>query len=204
MGRARHRFDLLTQLDPCDEFGVTLSSGFDLSNYDDSDQGLTDDNRFNIGIDASYRPHERVGLWVNYAYDYIWAFQNQDGGAWNNTTFDTAHNGGVGADFVLVPELLDAELSYFIQLGRARSEGGGTAVDFSIIKDTLQAVTAGLAVHPLEYLSFRALYRWEKYDRSNFHEDFPRFTDSQGDIWLQNRIADYDAHIFSFSAIVKF
>lgn len=95
--RLRHRFDLQAQLDPRADLGFTITSAFSLSDYDDSAQGLTDDNRWNIGIDASYQLHERVGLWANYAYDYIWAFQEQGGGTWDSTTYDTAHNAGVGA-----------------------------------------------------------------------------------------------------------
>ena len=201
--RLRHRFDLLAQLDPRDDLGVTLTTAFDLSDFDDSDQGLTEDNRWNIGVDLSYRPHQRVGLWANYAFDYIWMFQEQGGEAWDSTTYDRAHNGGVGADVALVPHLLDLELSYLIQRGRAKTRGGGTAVDFPSIKNTLQAVTAGVSYHALEFLTFRTIYRWEKYDVTNFHDNFG-ISDTQGDIWLQNRIDDYDAHIVSISAVVKF
>lgn len=104
----------------------------------------------------------------------------------------------------MIPGLLDGEVSYFLQLARARTDGRGIAEDFPTIEDMLQAVTVGLSVHPFDSLSFRAIYRWEKYDNNNFHEDFPLYTDGQGDIYLQNRIADYDAHIFSFSAVVSF
>ena len=202
--RLNHRFNLLAQFDPHDSFGVTLTTAFELSDYDDSDQGLTEENRWNIGFDASYRPHARVGLWANYYYDYIWATQEQGGFTWDSTSYDTAHSGGVGVDFVIVPGLLDFSTSYFFQLAHARTEGGGAALDFPTIKDTLHAVTAGFSAYPHEWLTFRADYRWERYDRSNFQEDFPLYTDTQGDIYLQNRVGDYDAHIFSLSAIVKF
>ena len=201
----RHRFTLLTQLDPCDEFGVTLTGGFNLTDYDDSDRGLTDDERFDIGIEAGYRPHERVSMWANYGYDYIRLFQEQEqsAGTWDSKALDTAHNGGAGVDFVIIPDLLDAEVSYFIQRGRAETMGGDTAENFPDLKDTLQAVTTGFSLHPMDTLTLRAIYRFEKYDRSNFHEDFPITTD-RGDIYLQNRIKDYDAHILSVSAIVTF
>jgi len=199
----RHRFELQTQLDPVDAFSLTLSSGFSLSNYDDSAQGVTDDDRWNVGVDASFQPFDWVGLWANYAYDTIWALQKQGGGTWESRTYDTAHNGGVGADFNLVPDLLDLELSYFVQLAHARTSGDGTALDLPTIKDTLQAATVGVSVQPLDYLGFRLRYRWERYDRDNFHEDFP-ISDTQGDIYLQNRIADYNAHIASISAVLSF
>jgi MtrB/PioB family decaheme-associated outer membrane protein len=201
--RVRHRFELLTQLDPREDLGFTFSSGFSLNDYDDSDQGVTDDNRWNVGLDASYRPLSYLGFWAYYHFDYIWAFQKQSGGSWDSTTYDTAHNASVGVDFGIVPDRLDGEVSYFIQLARANTLGSGSAVDFPTIDDTLQAVSVGLNLYALEYLSFRALYRFEKYDRNNFHEDFP-ISDSQGDIYLQNRVADYDAHIVSLSAILSF
>ena len=106
-------------------------------------------------------------------------------------------------DFTILPERFDGEASYFIQLARAKSLGSGIATDFPTLKDTLQAVMLRLDAHVLDFLTLRGIYRWEKYDRKNFHEDFP-ITDSQGDIYLQNRIADYDAHILSLSAIVEF
>jgi len=201
----RHRFNLLAQLDPCENFGVTLTGAFHLTDYDDSDQGLTDDDRFDVGIEASYRPHERVNIWANYNFDYIRSYQKQGGApTWTSKAHDTAHNGGAGVDIIIIRELLEAEFSYFIQRARAETEGGGTAVDFPNIKDRLQAATAALSLHPLEFLTLRTAYRWEKYDRNNFHEDFPLYTDAQGDIYLQNRIRDYDAHIFSVSAILTF
>lgn len=202
--RLRHHFDLQSHFVPSEDLSLTLTTGFDLSNYDDSDQGLTEDDRFNVGIDASYQLHERVVVWANYSYDYIWALQQQGGGTWDSTTRDTAHNGGVGADFMLIPELLDGEISYFIQSANARTLGGGTAEDYPTIEDSLQAVTAALSVHPFENVTLRGIYRFEKYDRDNFHENFPLYTDTQGDIYLQNRIGDYDAHIMSLSAIFKF
>jgi MtrB/PioB family decaheme-associated outer membrane protein len=203
----RHRFNLLAQLDPCEDFGVTLTGAFNLTEYDDSVLGLTDDDRFDVGIEASYRPHERVNIWANYAFDYIRMFQKQGastGGGWDSKTHDTAHNGGAGVDVIIIRELLDAEFSYFIQRAWAETDGGGTAVDFPNIKDRLQAATATLSLHPLDYLTLRTGYRWEKYDRNNFHENFPLYTDTQGDIYLQNRIRDYDAHIVSVSAILTF
>jgi MtrB/PioB family decaheme-associated outer membrane protein len=202
----RHRFNLLAQLDPCEDFGVTLTGGFHLTEYDNSDQGLNDDDRFDVGIEANYRPHERVNIWANYNFDYIRLFQKQggsSGGGWNSKTRDTAHNGGAGVDFVIISDMLDGEVSYFIQRAWAKTISD-SAEDFPVIKDRLQAVTTSLSVHPLEYLTLRGSYRWEKYDRNNFHEDFPLYTNSTGDIYLQNRIADYDAHIFSISAILTF
>jgi hypothetical protein len=144
-----------------------------------------------------------VGLWANYTFDYIRAFQKQGGSTWTSKTLDTAHNAGVGANFVIVQDLLDFETSYFLQLAHAQTRGKGTAVNFPTLDDTLHAVTAGLSYQPLSFLTIRTTYRWEKYDRDNFHEDFP-ITDSQGDIYLQNRIADYNAHILSLSAVVSF
>ena len=150
-----------------------------------------------------YEPHERVRLWAYYAFDYVWAFQEQGEETWDSTTYDRAHNGGVGTDVALIPGLLDLELSYFIQRGRAKTRGGGTAADFPSLKNTLQAVTTGVSYHALEFLTFRTFYRWEKYDVNNFHDNFD-ITNAQGDIWLQNRVADYDAHIVSISAVVTF
>ena len=111
----------------------------------------------------------------------------------------------MGADVVLVPGLLDLELSYFIQRGRAKTRAGRSAADddFPTIKNTLQAVSTGVSYHALEFLTFRTIYRWEKYDVNNFHDNFG-ISNSQGDIWLQNRVADYDAHIVSISAVVTF
>ncbi len=147
-----------------------------------------------------------MNIWANYNFDYIRMYQKQGGttAGWDSKTHDTAHNGGAGVDLIIIPELIDAEFSYFIQRAWAETDGGGSAVDFPNIKDRLQAATATLSFHPLDYLTLRTGYRWEKYDRTNFHEDFPLYTNDRGDIYLQNRIADYDAHIFTISAILTF
>ena len=200
----RNHLDLQLLLDPMDDLGVTLTSAFSLTDYDDSVQGVTDDDRFDVGIEATYQLHERVGMSAHYTYDYLKLFQKQGGGTWDSETRDTAHNAGLAFDVIILRELLDGEISYFIQSAEAKTSGGGTAVDFPDIEDMLQAFTFALSVHPLEFLTIRGVYRWEKYDRENFHEDFPQFTNSTGDIYLQNAVGDYLAHIFSVSAIFEF
>jgi MtrB/PioB family decaheme-associated outer membrane protein len=218
----QHRFGLLTQLTPHESFDFSFSTGFKLTDYDDSSLGLTDDNRFNAGVEVSYRPHPRVGLSAFYAFDYIWAYQKQVNrpfgfptppppAPWEGTTFDVAHNGGAAVDAVLWRDFLDARLSYFIQYGNAKTTGVGAASAWPALEDTLQAVDLTFDVYPLtrtsnEFargISFQPRYRFEKYDRSFFTENFP-VSDDDGDIFLQDGISDYDAHIFTLMAIIEF
>lgn len=217
--RYLHEFKLSTEINQWEQLSFTFSTGFDLANYHDSDFGLTDDRRWHMGFDADYAPLERLRIFAYYTYDSIYARQKQldrpFSGAgpfpWRSRTDDRAHTGGVGLSVSLVPELLEAELSYSIQDGHAKTTASGDpgagAVDWPAISDRLQAVTATLSYHPLEHMSFETSYRFEKYDQSDFKDRFPT-TDNQGDIFLQNRgrglIRDFTANIFSVSVIYRF
>ena len=87
----RHRLNLLAQFDPCDEVSLTVTSGATLVDYENSDQGVTGDDRWDAGFEASYRPHPRVGLRASYQFDYIRLFQKQGGSSWESVTSDFAH-----------------------------------------------------------------------------------------------------------------
>jgi len=217
--RDLHEFKLSADIQRWQNVSFTLSAGFDLADYDDSDFGLTDDRRWHIGFDSDYSPLERLRLFAYYTYDSIYARQKQldrpFSGAgpfpWQSKTTDRAHTGGVGVNASLVPERLEAELSYFIQDGHAKTTAGGDAgagaVNWPKISDRLQAVTATLLYHPFASVTFETSYRFEIYDQSNFTDVFPT-TDAQGDIFLQNQgrglIRDFTANIFSLSVIYRF
>ena len=217
--RSLHEFKLAAEIRRWERASLTFSAGFDLADYDDSDYGLTDDRRWHIGFDADYTPLDRLRFFAYYTYDSIYARQKQldrpFSGAgpfrWNSETNDRAHTGGSGLTATLVPNRLEAELSYFIQNGHAKTTGGGDpaagAVNWPKISDRLQAVTATLTYHPFDSVTLETAYRFEKYDQSNFKDSFPT-TDSQGDIFLQNRgrglVRDFAANIFSVSVIYRF
>jgi hypothetical protein len=113
---------------------------------------------------------------------------------------------GAQADVTIVPEYLDWAVSYHFQRGDADTNAsGGAAVDYPDIDDTLHTVTNSLTYHLLEKLDLIAAWTYEDWSHNNFQTDplgvnFP----PDDDIYLNNRIDDYDAHIIMLSARYEF
>lgn len=218
----RHSFKLLSQLFPREDTDVTLSGSFNITDYHDSDFGLLDDDRFDVGIDASHRPHERVEITAHYSYDWIELRQRSSANAgtenWTGKHEDRAHTGGAEIALDLIPNRLTASTGYFIQRGKGKTHAHGfppDAVNYPEFENTLQAVTSSLRFQYSEALAFVARHRWEDYEQDDFQFDGLGYTSASSsvggvpvsgttDVYLRNGLRDYEAHLFSLSAIYEF
>jgi len=213
----RHTLHFLSQLAPRDDTDLTVTGNFHLTDYDDSHFGLLDDDRFDVGFDASYRPHPRVELAAHYTYDWIELRQRSSAGSgtenWTSTSEDYAHTAGADVTLALLPERLTFTTGYFIQKAEGETHAHGVpddAVDYPDIENTLQAVTSSLRFRYNEQLTFVARHRWEDYDQDDWQYDRLGLTsassnvDGTNDVYLRDGLRDYDAHLFSLSAIYEF
>jgi len=141
---------------------------------------------------------------------------------WEALTEDQIHNFGTRIDVELIPDRLDGSVGYEIQDARAKSRasgvpgevgvpafgftGGGNGMNFPGLGDTLQIVRARLDFHAREDVTVRLGYRYEKFDLKNFRIDDldPVEPVSTTDLFLADRIDDFQAHVFEVSAIWEF
>ena len=242
--RVRNQADLLAQLSPREDVTLTFTGGYGQTNYDDSTFGLTDDERWSVGTDVGYRPLEWLALSAWYTYENI-EFKQQSRwrprtftapivvtdnpvNDWSSTSEDQVHTAGVGADIILIPDRLDANLSYILEIAKAKTHAvgaagttnaaadGGNAVDWPDIKDTLQTFIAALRYHIVKNLTVKAEYRFEHFNLANFKTDglepFMANSNVNGsgtvspslDVFLGDRVDDYVAHVIALSLIYRF
>jgi MtrB/PioB family decaheme-associated outer membrane protein len=238
--RIRNQVDLLAQFSPRDDLTLAFTGGYGLTDYDDTTLGLTEDERWSVGTDIGYRPLERLALSAWYTFENIQFKQDSrwrpvSGGVavdsslndWSSTSEEQVHTAGVGADILLIPDRLDASLSYVLEIAKAKTGAtgvpgttaapdGGNAVDWPDIKDTLQTFIAALRYHIVKNLTVKAEYRFEHFNLSNFKTDDldPFMTNSNVnaagtvspslDVFLGDRVDDYVAHVIALSLIYRF
>jgi MtrB/PioB family decaheme-associated outer membrane protein len=195
-------------LDLSEDLNASLFGGFHFDDYEDTEFGLRDGNGWNAGAELAYQPLDWLGFSAWYNFDYlVWKQRSTStSGPWRGRSKDQAHDVGAQADVTIVPEYLDWAVSYHFQRGDADTNAsGGAAVDYPDIDDTLHTVTNSLTYHLLEKLDLIAAWTYEDWSHNNFQTDplgvnFP----PDDDIYLNNRIDDYDAHIIMLSARYEF
>lgn len=238
--RIRNQVDLLAQLSPREDVTLTFTGGYGLTDYDNTSRGLTEDERWSVGTDIGYRPLSWLALSTWYTFENI-RFKQESrwrpvvaGVAvdsslndWSSTSQDQIHTAGVGAEMVLIPDRLDASLSYVLEIAKAKTRAagvpgttaapdGGNAVDWPDIKDTFQTFIAALRYHLQKNLTVKAEYRFEHFNLSNFKTDGldPFMANSNVnaagtvspslDVFLGDRVDDYVAHVIALSLIYRF
>lgn len=238
--RNRHQADLMAQLSPREDLTLTFTGGYGLTDYNNPPLGLVEDERWSVGTDIGYRPLPWLGLSAWYTFENIQFKQDSRwrpvvSGAtvddpvnnWSSTSQDLVHTAGVGAEMVLIPDRLDASLSYVLEIAKAKtlaqgiagttaSPDGGNAVDWPDIKDTLQTFIASLRYHLQKNLTVKAEYRFEHFNLANFKTDGldPFMANSNVnaagtvspslDVFLGDRVEDYVAHLIALSLIYRF
>lgn len=153
---------------------------------------------------------------------------------WSTDSEERAHFFNLGGTIDLIPDRLELELSYLIQDAEAqtRSESrpgflpappvtptasdGGFAPDYPDIEDTYQFFQAIARYRVSDRWTLKGGWRWEKFATQNYKLDdldpFEPTSNISGsgvispsnDIFLGNRIGDYDAHIFMLSVELSF
>lgn len=238
--RNRHQADLMAQLSPRDDVTLTFTGGYGLTDYNNPALGLVEDERWSVGTEVGYRPLDWVGLSAWYTFESIQFRQDSRwrpvtaGVAvdnpvnnWSSISRDLVHTAGVGAEVVLIPDRLDASLSYVLEIAKAKTRAagvpgttaapdGGNAVDWPDIRDTLQTFIAALRYHIPKNLTVKAEYRFEHFNLANFKTDGlePFMANSNVnavgavspslDVFLGDRVDDYAVHVFALSLIYRF
>jgi MtrB/PioB family decaheme-associated outer membrane protein len=216
----RHNLHAQSQFFAGENADVTLSGNLHVTDWDDH-FGLVSEDGFDIGIDAGYRPHERVELSLYYTYDWSQLHQRSASSSgtleWRSDAEDTGHTAGIDVAFAILPQRVTLTTGFFVHSadGKTRTSGApADAVDFPDIEDMLWAPTANLQYRYDDHVSFIAGYRFEHYDQKNWQYDGLGVTrgtsnvegapllGTNNDVFLHNGLEDFAAHLFSLS--VKF
>jgi len=218
-----HNLQLLSQFFLRENVDLTLTGDMHLTDWTQGDFGLLSDDRWDVGFELSYHPHPRVEISAYYSYDWIAMLMRSaaSGGTavWRSQEQDTAHTGGIDLTLQLVPERVLFSAGFFIQAGNGRNQTNGTppdAVDFPEIADTLWAANTSLRYRYDEHLSLIARYRYESYDQHDWQFDglgVTRLTSNvegqpllgtNNDVFLNDGLENYGAHLFSLSVVYHF
>jgi MtrB/PioB family decaheme-associated outer membrane protein len=208
--RLRNAFDQRLMLMAQDNLTFSANAGFVYDYYFDSKLGLRRDRRWNVGFDVAYTPYDWLGLSTWWLYDHANRKQRSatgtPGAGWTTKNKDKSHTVGVDLGVELIPELLDWDSSYALQIATANSNTRAETppgASFPKLRDTSHNVDTKLTWHALEQLDLIAGYQFSKFDSRNFYTD-ELGTVRGSDIYLNNRLNDYDAHIFTLGARYEF
>lgn len=128
----RHNLHLLSQLFAHEDTDITLSGNFHVTDWDDH-FGLVSDDGFDAGIDAAYRPHERVEISAYYTYDWIELHRRSasSGGTleWRSRHEDVGHTGSIDVAFAILPERLTLTTGFFVHRGNGQTHTSGAPAD---------------------------------------------------------------------------
>jgi MtrB/PioB family decaheme-associated outer membrane protein len=139
---------------------------------------------------------------------------------WSNETDSRFHSIGARANVEAIRDRLDLEVGYQIHLGEEKlrddavpgaatvpgAPGGpdaGAPFTHPDVEETLQVVTGTATFRISERLKLRALYRYEDFDLDDYRTDDLGPFRGGSDIYLGNRIEDYQVHIGVLSAIIS-
>jgi len=152
---------------------------------------------------------------------------------WGALSLDRVYTAGVGAHVELIQDRLDLDVNYMIQHATGESLASsvpgfraaapftstvdaGDAVNFPDLQDVLQTASAMLNYHMRNDLTWHLGYAYERFDLTDFKtDDLQPFMPMSNinasgvvspstDIFLGNRVGDYDAHIMMLSATYRF
>ena len=138
--RDRHEVKLLTQITPRDDFDLGFSGGWGYYDYPESDFGVRDNQRWNVGTEVGYQPMEWFSMSAWYSFEHSTLSQKSrwrpvSSGVvtddpvnnWDSDSTDIVHTLGVNLDFVLIPEKLDLSFVYTFEHGDGKTEANAAA-----------------------------------------------------------------------------
>jgi hypothetical protein len=166
----------LSQLFAGENADVTLSGNVHVTDWDDH-FGLVSDDGFDVGIDAAFRPHERVEVSAYYTYDWSELHQRSasSGGTleWDSDHEDVGHTGGLDVAFAILPERLTLTTGSSSTVEREDTCVRGTDRRRRLSRHRRSALDA-VREPPLPLRRTRELHRghrYEHYDQEDWQFD---------------------------------
>lgn len=135
--RTRNEVRFLTQLVPRDDVDVSFSGGWAKYDYRNSDYGVEDSQRWNVGTEFGYQPLEWLSISAWYDFEQVQLDQrsrwrprtfgvppvvtDDSANDWSSESTDVIHTIGARLGFVLIPEKLDLDFSYVFERGNGKT-----------------------------------------------------------------------------------
>jgi MtrB/PioB family decaheme-associated outer membrane protein len=149
---------------------------------------------------------------------------------WQSVSLDQVNAWGGSADWTIRPRKLETTISYTGQRAHSKtlatqvpgrslpagSADGGNAVDWPELRDSLEVLSAILRHHLEDDLTLKGEYRYEHYSQQNFKVDplapfmIGSNVNASGavapstDVFLGDRVGNYNVHAFTLSAVHRF
>ena len=216
--RRRHKLDLFVTRPLGDRAELTFRGGFEDSDFNDSDHGLTDSYSWHAGTDLSMQVSEEVQLAAYYVFERGYqtvrarewnpGIGNTPAGDWKSRLDDRAHTIGVEATFELTSKLT-ASMGWDFHFGKVEQGAAGDligagAFDFPSVKNNWQIAHATLEYALSEQLMIKTGYRLERYNGDDFRIDGLGLNTTGSDVYLGDLTEDYRASIIAASFVYTF
>lgn len=211
---------LTVNVTPWDTVSFSLGTTYEFDSYPHDTYGLQKSRVNTYTADVSYTPVPRLGLYANYTRQETRSRQESSSQSSGTFTFDPATDWyatikdftdtvGVGANAVLIPDKLDAGVSYSLTSDRtaqyASNPIGSTVADsWPVIKYKISELDTSLRYKPRKNLTTKLAYSYQKYREDDFTQDF--WTPNMGDnsLFLGATAPSYAAHIIALSLQYSF
>ena len=203
--RDRKRTNLMANISPISDVTVGLSYVVNDDKYPTSKYGLASDKGTTNGIDLDWSPMARLQVGVGYSQEKVDAVARYryrtgsvgtvtyDNATYKWTTTNSDKNNIMSANLkaVLIPDKLDATLSYSVidgkfqefnvndstpNYGTAAQNLSATVATWPLVESKLTPITLALQYKVNANWGFNFRFNTEKYTNDNFQQQAPAFT----------------------------
>ena len=232
--RNRHAFTADLSLHPTETVTTTFTADYRIDDYNNSSLGLQDAQSWSVGVDASWRPAPRFGIFGGYVYEQIFNKQRSrsrpvvggvtldfDDYDWITKHTDTVHTAHLGADVVIIPGTLDwtGRWTFSYALGEQDTRNPGPVVSgptsnqttasakrVPAFQDTFLRLDTWLRWYFAKSWTMSVGYAWEQFWQNDWRTDgLVQFNPSAGSsIWLGSDNHDYAAHLIAVTLGYRF
>ena len=225
--RVENKLDTLVQLTPLETLDFTLRGSYGYQDYVSSDFGVVNTRFWTLGGDLSWHPFDRLSFSAWYTYESNHEAQNSRnrpvvGGNivdlasndWSSQFKSGISTAGATANVVIWPERADLQFDWIFETSQSHTATTGAsaaagAFDWPFNGDDLLSIGPTLNLHLTDHLTLRGTYRYEHYLQNAFQTNpLQPFMGSSGtnstNIFLANRVDNYNANVFGMSLQYRF
>ena len=220
--RTRNQAGLEVSVTPTDILTFSLGSTYALDDYTETDYGLRKARVNTYTADVSVAPAQSLSLYANYVREearrdlnkrYRTPTSDEIANDWETKTTEVVDTVGVGADVVIIPEKLDAGVSYALSFAHtdqrnknlnATTQASATVADWPEVKNKFTTINTSLRYKPRKNLTTKIRYTYDRYWEDDFYQDSLRPNMGDNNLFLGATQPSYAAHIVALSVKLEF
>lgn len=196
--RDRDRVEFFTDLTPLNSVTITGSFSLSRDSYEDSVNGLLDDDSWGIGVGLNWKLTKRLSLNASYSHDEYKTRQRVDDLANLDPgpillTNDTVDTFGGGANVILIPDKLDLDVKF--SYSTARSDFHNYTIPLPPFEDTFIQNKVYLRYHFTKNWTGRLGYIFEVFDTTDTYAQVDNNTPATKNIFLGDFYKSFTAHM---------